>query len=498
MLWPSGTEVSFAQLDSEANRLARFLLDAGLRPGDALAVLMENNRHIHAVMWAARRCGLYYTMVNTQLTAAEIAHIVRDCGARAIVSSHALRDLCRCLAAELEDALPEVALIADDELPGWLTYPGGLAGVSDAPVPMRRCGQLLQYSGGSTGRPKGIRRPPLPDGVEAPLVTPVFTALGVDHASVYLSPAPTHHTAPAMWTMAAQSVGATTVVMERFDAEGALECIQRFRVTHAQFVPTMFIRMLRLPDEVRARYDLSSLRRVVHASAPCPPDVKRQMIAWWGEIIDEYYGSSEGVGVCFIRSSEWLEHPGSVGRPLLGVPHVLDEDGTELPPGEIGELHFEGGYPFTYLNDAEKTAAATSRQGWVTVGDVGFVDAEGYVYLTDRRNNKIISGGVNIYPQEIEDVLMSHPFVLDAAVFGVPDADMGQSICAVVELIDSAPPPDRVTEALSAWMHSRLARYKWPRTLTFDRIPRNDAGKLNKRPLIEAYLHSRPAKEPTA
>ncbi len=490
VLYPSGVEVTFAQLDSDANRLAHHLHDAGLVPGDGLAVLMENNRHMHAVLWAARRCGLYYTPINTHLTTAEIAYIVADCGAKAIVSSSALREICAELDVELPHGLPAVALIADDELEGWQSYPDCLDGAPEAPFPTERVGQLLQYSAGSTGRPKGIRRPPNPEGASVPLTTPVFGALGVGSDSVYLSPAPTYHTAPAMWTMAAQSVGATTVVMERFDAEGALDCIQRYSVTHAQFVPTMFVRMLRLPEMTRARYDLSSLRRVVHAAAPCAPEIKRQMIDWWGEIIDEYYGSSEGVGVSFIRAEEWLEHPGSVGRPLLGTPHVLDEHGTELAPGEIGEIFFSGGYRFDYLNDAEMTAAATSEEGWVTVGDIGYVDSDGYLFLTDRRNNVIISGGVNIYPQEIEHVLITHPQVVDAAAFGIPDSDLGQSVKAVVELADPAAASTDVADELMSWVRDRLAHYKCPRSITLDRLPRTDAGKLYKHRLIERHVEN--------
>jgi fatty-acyl-CoA synthase len=303
---------------------------------------------------------------------------------------------------------------------------------------------------------------------------------------------PLYHTAPAMWTMCAQSVGATTVVMQRFDAEQALECIQRYRVTHAQFVPTMFVKMLRLPENTRRAYDLSSLRRVVHASAPCPPDIKREMIDWWGPIIDEYYSSSEGAGITFIRAEEWLTRPGSVGRPILGTPHILDEFGAELPPGEVGDIYFDGGYPFAYLNDEAKTRAARSPQGWVTVGDVGYLDEDGYLYLTDRRHHMIISGGVNIYPQEIENALLSHPLVVDAAVFGVPDEVMGQSVKAVVQLTDpllaEGERADAMADELLTWLRARLARYKCPRSISFeDELPRTDAGKLNKQPLIAKY-----------
>ena len=489
VLVPSGTTLSFAELDARANQLAHFLRRSGVSAGDTVAILMENNAHVHAAMWAARRSGLYFTIINTHLTAPEIGYIVDDCRAKALLASHAMMATCRQLESRVEHALPHVRLMADGDLDGWQRYPECVAGQPISPVEDESDGQLLQYSAGSTGRPKGIRRPLRPAGSGlSSLSTPVFEALGIGAGSVYLSPAPTYHTAPAMWTMAAQAAGATTVVMERFDPVLALETIERYGVTHAQFVPTMFIRMLRLPDEVRRRYDVSTLRRVVHAAAPCPPEIKAQMIDWWGPIIDEYYGSSEGAGICYIRAEEWLEHPGSVGRPLLGTPHVLGPDGAELPVGEIGDLYFDGGYPFEYLNDATKTAASRSTEGWVTVGDVGYLDRDGYVYLTDRRHHMIITGGVNVYPQEAENVLLSHPLVVDAAVLGIPDAGLGQTVKAVVELVDPAHIGDDTAERLMRWLHERLAAYKCPRSISFTRrLPRTDAGKLNKNQLIEMY-----------
>ncbi|OBH44196.1 fatty-acid--CoA ligase FadD4 [Mycobacterium mantenii] len=490
ILHPSGTVVSFAELEASANRLAHFLRRSGMGAGGTVAVLMENNEHVHAAMWAAKRSGLYYTLVNTHLSPPEIAYILSDSGATAIISSRAMRDVCGQLPKHLPGGLPPVALIADDGLGGWQGYPECVATEPSTPVADERDGQLLQYSAGSTGRPKGIKRSLKPRGSAlSNLSTPVFEALGVTQDSVYLSPAPTYHTAPAMWTMAAQATGATTVLMEKFDAEEALDCIERHGVTHAQFVPTMFVRMLRLPEEIRMRYDLSSLRRVVHAAAACPPEIKRQMIEWWGPIVDEYYGSSEGAGISFIRADEWLAHPGSVGKPMLGTPHIVDDEGTELGPRQIGEIYYEGGYPFEYLNDPARTAAGRSPEGWVTVGDVGYLDEKGYLYLTDRRNHMIISGGVNIYPQETENALISHPLVVDAAVFGVPDPVMGQSVTAVVQLADPTQASDGLAHELIAWLRNRMAHYKCPRSLYFEtQLPRTDAGKLYKRELIEKYV----------
>ena len=486
VLHPSATVVSFAELDARANQLAHFLRRVGLGAGDTVAILMENNEHVHAAMWAARRSGLYYTVINTHLTAPEAAYIVADSGAKAVISSHAMRSVC----AQLPVATLAAAVLADGDLDGWQRYPDCVTAEAATPIADESDGLLLQYSAGSTGRPKGIRRPL--SSARPTLSTPVFEALGVTGDSVYLSPAPVYHTAPAMWTMAAQAVGATTVVMERFDAEQALECIERYGVTHAQFVPSMFVRMLRLPERTRRRYDMSSLRRVVHAAAPCPPEIKHQMIDWWGPIVDEYYGSSEGAGISFIRAEDWLERPGSVGKPMLGVPHILDVDGHELPIGEIGEIYYEGGYPFEYLNDAIKTAEARSPQGWVTVGDIGYFDGDGYLYLTDRRNHMIISGGVNIYPQEAENMLISHPLVVDAAVFGLPDDLMGQSVKAVVQLADPARGNDALAAELITWLRDRLAHYKCPRAISFEaNLPRTDAGKLYKQQLIDKYTSLR-------
>ncbi|MDT5007621.1 MAG: long-chain acyl-CoA synthetase, partial [Mycobacterium sp.] len=290
------------------------------------------------------------------------------------------------------------------------------------------------------------------------------------------------------WSMVVQSMGGTTVVMEKFDPERALECIQRYRITHGQFVPAMFVRMLKLPRAVRDSYDVSSLQRVVHAAAPCPVEIKKQMIDWWGPIIDEYYASSEAVGASFIRAQDWLEHRGSVGRPLVGVPHILDEDGNELPPGEVGEIYYEGGLSFEYLKDREKTQASRDRRGWVTVGDVGYLDSDGFLFLTDRRHHMIISGGVNIYPQEAEDLLVTHPKVLDAAVFGIPDDEMGQSVKGVVQTVDRDDANERFGEDLLVWLRERLAHYKCPRSISFEpQLPRTDAGKLYKQELVKKY-----------
>ncbi|MHA0285008.1 fatty-acid--CoA ligase FadD4 [Mycobacterium sp. C3-094] len=489
IMYPSGTVVTFGELEARANRLAHLFRDAGLVEGDAVAILMENNQHMHAVMWAARRAGLYYVPISTHLTAAEAAYIIDNSSAKAIVGSGKLADTLAGLEAELPNGLPPVRIVTDGSLEGWQSYPECVAGQPDTPIDDEIEGDLLQYSSGTTGRPKGIKRalPHVPPS-EAPGLMAALVQFWMHPDAVYLSPAPLYHTAPSVWSMQTQAAGITTVVMEKFDAEGALDAIAKHEVTHGQFVPVMFTRMLKLPEDVRTSYDVSSLQRVMHAAAPCPVDIKKQMIDWWGPIVDEYYASSEAHGSTLIFAEDWLTHPGSVGKPLGGVVHILDEDGNELPPGHPGEIYFEGGNDFEYLNDPDKTEKSRDPRGWKTVGDIGYLDEEGFLYLTDRRHHMIISGGVNIYPQEAENLLVTHPLVMDAAVFGIPDDEMGQQVKAVVQTVDPADATDAFAAELVAWLRDRLAHYKCPRSISFEaQLPRTDTGKLYKQELIAKY-----------
>ena len=489
ILHPSGTVVTFEDLETRANRLAHRFRRAGLREGDTVAILMENNEHIHAVMWAARRSGLYYVPINTHLTPAEAAYIIDNSSAKAIVGSAALRETCESLAEHLPGGLPGLLVIADADLPGWERYPECVADQPVTPIDDEIEGDLLQYSSGTTGRPKGIKRElPHVKPEDAPGMMSALVSFWMHPDAVYLSPAPLYHTAPSVWSMTVQAGGITTVVLEKFDPEGALDAIQRHRVTHGQFVPAMFVRMLKLPQAVRDSYDLSSLERIMHAAAPCPVEIKKQMMDWWGPIIDEYYASSEASGSTLITADDWLAHPGSVGKPMNSAVHILDQDGNELPPGQAGEIYFEGGWPFEYLNDPAKTAASRDKHGWVTVGDVGYLDDEGYLFLTDRRHHMIISGGVNIYPQEAENLLVTHPKVLDAAVFGVPDDEMGQRVVAAVQTVDPADATDAFAGELMDWLRERLSHFKCPRSIAFETaLPRTDTGKLYKNALIEKY-----------
>lgn len=489
ILYPSGTVVTFGEMEARANQLAHLFRQAGLREGDAVAILLENNEHFHTVMWAARRSGLYYVPINTHLTASEAAYIIDNSAAKAIIGSAALRPVLEGLAEHLPDGLPDLLITIGDDLDGWLRYPECVADQPTTPIDDEIEGDLLQYSSGTTGRPKGIKRelPHLPPS-EAPGLMTMLVSFWMNPNGVYLSPAPLYHTAPSVWSLTMQAAGIPVVVMEKFDAEGTLDAIARHRVTHGQFVPVMFTRMLKLPETVRNSYDISSLERVMHAAAPCPVEVKKQMIDWWGPIVDEYYASSEAIGSTLISAEEWLAHPGSVGKPMVGNLHILDDEGNELPPGQPGEIYFESQNTFEYLNDAEKTASSRHPKGWMTVGDIGYLDDDGYLYLTDRRHHMIISGGVNIYPQEAENMLVIHPRVMDAAVFGIPDDEMGQSVKGVVQLVDHGEASEELAEELLSWLRDRLAHYKCPRSISFEpQLPRTDTGKLYKQELITKY-----------
>jgi long-chain acyl-CoA synthetase len=485
----SGEVVTHRELDERSNRLARLFRARGLAPGDGVAVFMENNVRFMEITWAAQRAGLYWTTINSHLTAPEVEYIVADCAARVFVSSKRLAEV---VAGIAPDAIPRVEsrLLVDGVIDGWESYEDAVAAYPPEPIADECEGGALLYSSGTTGRPKGILRPLslAPMGESLDPLTTFFDWCGFVEGSVYLSPAPLYHAAPIAWSMGIQRRSGTVVLMGRFDAEEALALIERHGVTCGQFVPTMFVRMLKLPKEKRESYDLSSLRSAVHAAAPCPVDVKQQMMEWWGPIIYEYYSSTEGAGATFVEPEEWLAHPGTVGKPMAGAVHVLDDDGDELPNGEAGTLWFEGPLGFEYRNDPAKTAEAVNSLGYKTVGDIGYVDDDGYLYLTDRKAHMIISGGVNIYPQEAENVLVMHPKVVDVAVFGVPDDDLGEQVKAVVQPADFDNAGPELEAELIEYCRAHLAHYKCPRTVDFEReLPRLDTGKLYKGKLRARY-----------
>lgn len=491
ILAETGETVTYRQLEHNSAALARLLHDAGLRPGDVVAVLSDNAAPVFDVYWAAHRSGLYITAINHHLTPAEVAYIVNDSGAKALIVSAALAQLATEVAGQSDT--PGLLLAFGGQVPGFADYDAALA-AAGPPLAEQPCGGVMLYSSGTTGFPKGVkpalpqRRVDEPGDAIAALASGVF---GIGAADVYLSPAPIYHAAPLRWCGMMHAVGGTVVLMTKFDAEATLKYIEQYRVTAAQMVPTMFVRLLKLDDAVRTRYDLSSLRVLIHAAAPCPVDVKAAMIAWLGPVIVEYYSSTEAHGMTVIGSQDWLAHPGSVGRSVLGVLHICDDDGNELPAGEIGTVYFERDtMPFEYHNDADKTAQAQhpAHPTWTTVGDLGSVDADGYLYLADRKSFMIISGGVNIYPQEVENALALHPAVHDVAVIGVPHPEMGEEVKAVVQLSAGVTGSDSLAGELIDYVRGRIAHFKAPRSVDFvDDLPRTPTGKLVKNTLKQQF-----------
>ncbi|MET0143277.1 MAG: acyl-CoA synthetase [Ilumatobacteraceae bacterium] len=480
-----GQRRSFAELDRRSKNLAATLQARGIGRGGHVAVLLANQPEFFDVAWATQRSGLYLTPVNWHLAPAEAGYIIEDSGAQALITSVEFGPLMTELAESLTNV--EVKLVAGGELEGFDPFEDAVADTGLPAVDPELEGAWMFYSSGTTGRPKGIE-PPLtlePFGTGPRLEMLLRGLYGFTEDTVYLSPAPLYHAAPLGWSTTTQRIGGSVVVMERFDPLQALRLIEEHRITHVQFVPTHFVRMLKLTDEERNRYDLSSLQTVVHAAAPCPPEVKKQMLDWFGPKIYEYYAGSEGTGFCAIGPDEWLAHVGSVGRAIVGVVHALDEDGNDVPTGETGQLWFETDVHFEYHNDPTKTAAAFNARGMSTIGDIGHVDEEGYVYLSDRVGNMIISGGVNIYPREIEDVLIMHPSVDDVAVIGVPDAEMGESVKAFVQPAPGAEPGEELAAELIAYARQNLSSFKCPRSVGFvEQLPRLPTGKLLKRNLV--------------
>lgn len=484
----TGETLTYGELDERSLRLARFLREQGFARGDHIALLTDNNPRAFEVYWAALRSGLYITAVNRHLTPAEAGYIVNDCGARALIASAGVGGLAGTVASALHRV--EILLAYNGDIDGYRSYDQALTSVSAEPLGSQPRGIDMLYSSGTTGRPRGIK-PPLPtQQIDEPdvVTSTVLSQYGFDTDSVYLSPAPIYHAAPLRFGAAVQSAGGTVILMERFDPAAALEAIELHRVTHSQWVPTMFVRMLRLDKQIRDQFRLDTHRVAVHAAAPCPIEVKRAMIDWWGPILCEYYSSTEANGFTAIDSEQWLRKPGSVGRALIGIPHICDDEGRELAPGEIGAIYFERDeLPFAYHNDPEKTAAAqhSHHRTWTTTGDIGYHDDDGYLYLTGRKAFTIISGGVNVYPQEIEHALAMHPKVFDVAVIGVPDDEMGESVTAVVQPVHVGQDEDDLARELTDYLRTRIAGYKVPRAFRFvSQLPRTPVGKVAKHQLV--------------
>ncbi len=488
----TGEVQTFAELDAAANRLSRLLFAAGLRPGDHIGLCMENHPRYLEVLWGCHYAGLVYTACSSRLTSDELSYILTDCAARVFITSAYKADQ----AAEIIESTPdiELRLMLDGVIDGYESYETAVATQPATPLEVRIAGADMLYSSGTTGRPKGVTGTFVAtDLLETPVsVSGVLGLLfGANSESIYLSPAPLYHAAPLRFCMAMQSIGGTVVVMEHFDAEEYLALIEKYHVTISQVVPTMFVRMMKLPPETRSKYDISSMQTIMHAAAPCPIPVKKSIIEWFGPIVHEYYAGTEGNGFVYCNSDMWLAHEGTVGVPISCIVHIVGDDGEDLPHFESGTIYFEGGAQFEYHNDAEKTAGSRHPQGWSTLGDVGYLDNDNFLYLTDRKAYMIISGGVNVYPQEAENVLVTHPKVIDVAVFGVPNEDFGEEVKAVVQPVDM-PIDDDAARALAGeliqFCRSHLADVKCPRSIDFrTELPRHPTGKLYKRLLKDEY-----------
>ncbi len=487
----TGETITYRELNERSIRLARLLHETGLRPGDTIAMVSDNDLHYFEVYWAALRSGLYFTPVNWHLSAEESAYIVDDSQAKVLIVSAEVAGLAEYLAERTPGV--ERRLAFGGPVKGYEDYEAALASSSSEPLPEEPLGADMLYSSGTTGRPKGIRpdREPRTVAEGAPLAALVAALWGFESDTVYLSPAPLYHAAPLRFCSFVQMKGGTVVVLKRFDPEQALAAIERHRVTHSQWVPTHFVRMLKLPEEVRSRYDRSSLTSAIHAAAPCPVEVKRQMIEWWGPVVHEYYAATEAHGMTIIFGEEWLTKPGSVGRGVVGTVRICNDEGALLPPGEVGTVYFEREeLPFRYYNDEAKTREAQHPRHptWTTTGDVGYLDEDGYLFLTDRKTFMIISGGVNIYPQEVENCLTLHPAVTDVAVIGVPDDEMGEAVLAVVQPAPGVSAGPDLERELIQYVRAHIAHYKAPRRVLFtDNLPRTPTGKLRKHLLRERF-----------
>jgi len=485
----SQSQLTYGEVEAFSNQFARLCRHHGLKQGDGIALCLENHLYFLPICWGAFRAGLYFTAISYRLQPAEVEYIVNDSGAKILITSAHLTEQFEALAPNLVNEPACYMLDGQSAKAGSL-----LDALSELPttrIPDETCGQSLLYSSGTTGRPKGVKKPLPPEGFGDPI--PYFTAAEeryqFDESTIYLSPAPLYHAAPLGFTMNVLRFGGKLVVMEQFNEALALDYIDRYEITHSQWVPTMFVRMLKLPEDEKTKLLGTHHRCAVHAAAPCPVSIKQQMIAWWGPIIFEYYAGTEGNGSTFIDSDDWLAHPGSVGRASPGCTvHILDDDGEEVPQGETGGVYFEGGGQFVYLNDDEKTKGSYSKEGWSTLGDIGHLDEEGYLYLTDRKSFMIISGGVNIYPQEAENVLITHPKVTDVAVFGVPNSEFGEEVKAVVQPVDMALADASLEAELIAYARDQISHIKCPRSIDFlEALPRHPTGKLYKRLLKDKY-----------
>ena len=492
----TGKAITYRELDELSNQGAHLFRSLGLKAGDHIALLMENRLAFMEICWAAQRSGLYYTAISRYLKQDEIDYIIADCGAKVVITTPKCADQIKTL---IKGAPGEpVFYMMDEPQAGFRSYDKEAAAQPTTPIADEVAGYDMLYSSGTTGRPKGIKKAFEGKPIDEPnafLRVLCASMCGMNAETIYLSPAPLYHAAPLRFNMMAVLLGGTSIIMEHFDAEDFLKLVEKYKVTQAQLVPTMFVRMLKLPQELRERYDVSSLKGAIHAAAPCPIEVKAKMIEWWGPILIEYYAGSEGNGVTVSTSRQWLTHRGTVGRAVVGKIKILDDNDQELPAGQIGTVYVADAPVFSYHNDPEKTKRAYNAKGWSTLGDVGYVDDEGFLYLTDRKSYMIISGGVNIYPQETEDVLITHPGVADVAVFGVPNEEMGEEVKAVVQPHDMARVGKELETELMLFCRQHLSPIKCPKSIDFEAaLPRTPSGKLVKRHLRDRYWPKTPAR----
>jgi long-chain acyl-CoA synthetase len=490
---PNGNEVSAGELLARANQLVHALRALGLQRGEAIAAVLPNSVEAYEVYLAMQQAGWYLVPINFHLVGPEIAYILQDSEARVFVAHSRFADACRAAVAEV--GFPHARAFSIGEIEGFRDFEELKRGQPSTTPDERTLGSVMNYTSGTTGRPKGVRRPlhgvaPEETELAAPLLA--YGVTREEQDNVHLLACPWYHTAPLIMSIPSMHLGHTLAVIERFDPEPCLADIERYRVTITHLVPTQFVRMLALPEAVRKKYDTSSLRHVIHGAAPCSPEIKRRMIEWWGPVLDEYYASTEGVGGTFIHSDEWLRKPGSVGKARGDNEIViLDDNGHPLPAGQIGTVYSKARDDFSYFKDPEKTARAR-RGSYATVGDVGYLDSDGYLYLCDRKTDMIISGGVNIYPAEVESVLITHSAVGDVAVFGVPNDEWGEEVKAVVEPRAGVVPSAELADSLLEFCSGRLARFKLPRSIDFlERLPRDPSGKLYKRKLRDEYWQGR-------
>ena len=493
----SGEVVTYKELDERSNKIANLFRSKNLNSGDHIAIFMENNVRFTEILWAAQRSGLYYTPISSRLTASEVEYIIRDCEAKLIITSNTLKHVVVELTNLIND-IPDRYII-DGEIDGWNSLEESLISMPSSPINDEIMGQDMLYSSGTTGKPKGIKLPlkNIPIEQSEDLMQVVTGLYGTNQDTVYLSPAPLYHAAPLRFTMGVNYLGGTNIIMENFDAESSLKFIEKYSVSMSQWVPTMFVKMFKLPDDIRNKYDLSSHKCAIHAAAPCPIKIKKMMIEWWGPIIHEFYAGSEGNGFIACNSEEWLAHEGTVGKPIVGIPHICNDEGEELPIGEEGTIWFEGDSDFKYHKDEEKTKESrhTIHGNWSTLGDVGKLDEDGYLYLTDRKAFMIITGGVNVYPQETENLLITHPKVSDCAVIGVPNEEFGEEVKAVIEPIEWSERGENLEEELIKFCKENLSSIKCPKSVDFEKeLPRHPTGKLYKRLLKDRYWGNKSSK----